>query len=383
MPKRGGSTWKSTRNGKTKWRAAVTLIDGKRLTSKDFDKEREAVAWMRQKEAEASKGLTYDAQRTTLAVFAKDWVAMKESKGLALSTIESYTRTLDIHILPYLGRVKMGDLNAARLQAYSAKIDKDGASNHTITLAFQILHGILKHAMKLQIIGYNPVNSVEVPIVSARPASIWNETQISQFLISVQGHPHEHLYAAEIVLGCRISELLALRWSDIDWDGSVSITKQISRPTRKSNVWTDKKPKTNNGIRKIKVDGSFLDRMREQQKLVDAMRKKAGPAWEENDLIFPVKSGHPLYRNLVTMEFKKLAGSAGVPVIRFHDLRHTNISLLLKHRVKPFEVAARAGDRLATILKTYAHYIPDDDNTASEIAGSFISLIEISKTYRT
>lgn len=371
MVKKGGSVWKDKNTGL--WRAAVTM-DGHRRSSPGFPLKREAEAWRRERLAEIERGLTYTAEKTTLSVFAEDWLTMKAAAGLAPNSIAAYRLSIDKHILPNLGRYKLGEITPARVQAYVNRLTKSGAGKPTARAALGVLNGILNHAVGLRVLGYNPAAAVQSPNERREPMQPWSDAEASRFMASIRGHRNEHLYACALATGARRSELVALRWSDLDWSGALRISQQLYRP--RGGGWQFAPTKSERGVRMLELDAAMLDRLRDQSERVHKMRLSAENKWQEHDFIFPTTVGSPISAIWLETEFLRLQEQAGVRQITLHGLRHTNISYLLMHGVPAPVVAQRVGDNLTTVLKTYAHFIPGLSSNADQVAGSLVTLVE-------
>ena len=95
--------------------------------------------------------------------------------------------------------------------------------------------------------------------------------------------------------------------------------------------WSFVEPKTRSGRRTIKLGEGVLQALREHLEWQQSERAAAGERWMDNDLIFPSKSGMLLDASNLRLEFARVLQQAGLPKIRFHDLRHTAASLMLNH----------------------------------------------------
>ena len=121
----------------------------------------------------------------------------------------------------------------------------------------------------------------------------------------------------------------------------------------------------------------LLDNERQHQE-----RKTAGDRWKENGLIFTDPSGQPIIASTLLRDYKALLKAAGLPVIRFHDLRHTAASLMLNHGVPVIVVSRRLGHARASItLDIYGHLIPSMQNEAAEIIDDLITPVPVSHPF--
>jgi len=341
------------------YRAQVS-VGGKRL-SHTSGNLRECQTWLRSMADQVEKGLTWSAAKTTLGELAEDWLEIKRSQ-LRLATQEQYTRMIQIYIKPGLGSVKLKDLSAARLQSFYHQLRDQGAGRRTIQLVHTVLHGVLKHALRLGLISVNWAELVEAPRPEKHEMQVWDESQVSLFLNRTTDSA---FYRLAFATGMRRGEIIGLKWIDLDWrSGTLTVRRQVYEP--EGGGWRFQEPKSRAGVRSIRLGPQILEMMRGQyNQAIPLARQLAGERWQENDLIFPSSNGKPRNGYEVSKKFRSLALSFGLPAIRFHDIRHTAASIMLMHGEPPVRVAAILGQGLAVLLSTYAHYIPDDSSRAA------------------
>jgi integrase len=156
----------------------------------------------------------------------------------------------------------------------------------------------------------------------------------------------------------RRGELLGLKWQDIDLlQEELSVRRTLSRG-RKSQLVVGT-PKTKSSVRSIALPSSavaLLVRLRDEQ---NKKRQVAGDAWHDDGFVFSNDLGQSIHPNFVARQFDKLIAAAGVPRIRFHDLRHTNATLLLAADIHPKIVQERLGhSTISMTLDLYSHAAP-------------------------
>jgi len=163
----------------------------------------------------------------------------------------------------------------------------------------------------------------------------------------------------------RRGESVGLRWKDVDLDGAcLSVNQQITDINGRSMVST---PKTKRGDRVVYLDGETVAMLRRQRDTQNLERTAWGPAWNEAGLVFTRQDGSPLRPEYVTRHFQALAQDAGLPVIRLHDLRHTNASLALEAGVDLKVVSQRLGhSQIAITADLYTHVNAGPGRAAAE-----------------
>jgi integrase len=168
-----------------------------------------------------------------------------------------------------------------------------------------------------------------------------------------------------VYTGARKGELLALQWSDIDFDGmKINISK--NRIYINGGNLIQNSTKGGEGRRNISIDSETLEILREHRKRQFQERLLAGSMWEETGFIFVTEMGRPIDYGTPTQLFTKTRKRLGLPDQRFHDLRHFHATQLLRAGVPLHVVAQRLGHRDAMVTATtYAHVTPDQALNAS------------------
>jgi integrase len=178
------------------------------------------------------------------------------------------------------------------------------------------------------------------------------------------------LYRLALATGMRRGEIVGLRWQDVDLDAArLAVVQQL--------VVVDgwrvevSEPKTARGRRVLDLDPATVQALRAHRDVQIAERAFMGPDYEDNDLVFCREDGRALHPDKVSQAFTRLARAAGLPPIRFHDLRHTYATLALAAGEYPKVLSERLGHASAAFtLDTYAHVIPSMQQAAAErIAG--------------
>jgi integrase len=189
--------------------------------------------------------------------------------------------------------------------------------------------------------------------------------QARRFLEQAHGDRLEALYALAITCGMRLGELLALRWSDVELEHGYLIVQRSLR--RSKGTWIYTEPKTVHGRRKLILTGIACEALHRHRARQATERLALGPIWNNNELVFTNEVGQPLPGTTIYRErFLPLCRHAGVPTIRFHDLRHTAATLLLLQGVNAKVVSEMLGHASVTItLNLYAHVLPDMQKDAA------------------
>lgn len=199
----------------------------------------------------------------------------------------------------------------------------------------------------------------------------WDAEQVRTFLGVVEGDSLYALWALEVSRGLRRGELLGLRWEDVDLNaGQLSVRQtpiQVGYDVQLST------PKTAKGTRTIPLDDHVVAALRKLRLRQQEDRLSWGPGWHDSGLVFTRENGEFVHPDSLTQMFRRHASRARLPKIRFHDLRHTAITLLLAHGVPVKVVSTWAGHaNIGITLDTYTHVIPAQEHHASEVMASLI-----------
>jgi integrase len=269
-----------------------------------------------------------------------------------------YTEFTTNYLVPHLGQIRLLELRAHHLDRMYANITVGLRGRSLSPSTIRRIHGVLRSALntavKRRLIPYNPAEHIELAPENPKRPKPWTPEQSQAFLQHVAEDRLANLYHLMLVTGMRRGETVGLRWEDVDLDGEcLFVIQQITDVNGRSMVST---PKTKRGQRLVPIDAETVAMLRRQRETQNLERAAWGPAWNEAGLIFTREDGRPLRPEYVTRHFQALALKAGLPVIRLHDLRHTNASLALSAGVDLKVVSERLGHfQLAITADLYTH----------------------------
>jgi integrase len=229
-----------------------------------------------------------------------------------------------------------------------------------------VLHVALQTTVKWGLLSRNVADAVSPPRAQRPEMHTWGEDDITRFLEAAKGTPYYALFYTAFFTGMRRSELLALRWQDVDFILSqVYVSRSLHQV--KDGSFAFRSPKTAKGRRTVALPPSailVLNEHREKQKLEHAM---LGIPLTDDDLVFSQLDGRPLLPDTVSHAWIKLVRHTGLKPIRFHDARHSHASLMLKQGIHPKIVQERLGhSTIAITLDTYSHVAPGLQEAAAK-----------------
>jgi integrase len=321
-------------------------------------------------------GHDIEGSKITLGEYLTQWLETSNI-DLRSSTKYQYGLTIKNHILPYIGDIRLKDLNLARIERHYAELGKANLSPRTIKLVHAVLHKSLKKAVKYGQIHKNPASGAALPRYRQSEMKVLDANQLTQFLITAQGSYYEALYHLAIHTGMRQGELFGLKWTDLRWQSSVlHVQRQARRvPGRK---WEFLEPKTSAGRRMITLGQGVLRVMQQHKARLTIHKAVAGDRWGEHDLIFPNRVGNPGDPSNLRKDFLTLLVKAGLPIIRFHDLRHTAASLMLNNGIPTIVVSKRLGHaKPSTTLDIYGHLYHEKQEEAARLMDELVTPIPV------
>ena len=356
---------KQTRRGvwRVRWDALPDPSTGERRQKQRtvHGTKAEAERVLREKEMEAERGYI-DPGNLTLAQYLGRWLEDYAKQHYKQSTYSSFEGTIRNHVIPSLGAVKLDRLQPLQLQnLYTSKLDS--LSPRSVQYIHSILRNALNRAVKWGLLTENPVDRVDAPSVPKSELDIWTLGQAMRFLAFIKGHRRYALYHLAITTGMRRGEILGLRWEDIG-DNSLRV-RQALMEDYSGQPYFDT-PKTSAALRTIPLSEEDVAALRQHRVYQAEDKLQAGQYYEDSGLVFATEVGTPLRPRNMVRQFKGLTEKAGLPEIRFHDLRHTHATALLEAGERPEVVQKRLGhSKITMVYDTYAHVLPSMQEEAT------------------
>ena len=369
MAKRGNNEGSIYKRSNGSWRAQISL-EGKRLSFSAKTRS-ECVEWLRRTTDLVDKGMTFQSHNLILKEYLSDWFSTKKNT-IKPKTAYDYARLLKNYIYPPLGNIKLKELTTHRITYFYAGMKRDGRGVRTIQIIHNILRSSLQDAVRNGIIGRNPCVGALVPKGNSHEMQVLTESQVTEFLIAAEDSHYKALYHLAITTGMRYSELIGLKWSDIDWDrGTLKVQRQLQYIPYQGYQFN--RPKTQSGIRTIVLGRTALSKLREHYN-ENAHDDKTG-----ENLIFINGIGTQIYFKRFQKDFKRVLRKAGLPNIRFHDLRHTAATLMIANGIPVVIVSKILGHSKPSVtMNIYAHASIEMQAEAAQLMENLVTPIPIS-----
>jgi integrase len=320
------------------------------------------------------KGTYVEPTRQDLATYLREWLPAVR-RTVRSGTWNSYRTNMELHVIPRIGTVPVQRLGAEHLNGLYAELlergrcdGRGGLSPRTVRYTHTILHRALRDAVRWGRLPRNVADLADAPRSKAPEIQTWHQEELKRFLDHIVA---DRLYAAWLLLattGLRRGELLGLSWQDVDLDaGRIVIRHALMSVGGKLSVSA---PKTSKSRRGLSLDATTTAALRAHRGRQLQERLAWGPDYQDAGFVFCREDGTPVRPDSFSRRFQTLAGTAGLPVIRVHDVRHTYASIALTAGTHPKVVADRLGhSTIGTTLDTYSHVVQSlEEHAAARVA---------------
>ena len=324
---------------------------------------------------EETKGLDVTkAGKYTVGTWMDEWFENYVKVKMRPSSHQTYRGYIDNHIKPNIGKIPLEKLTSLELQKFYKKLltngrierveskeQPKGLSPKTVRNIHQIIASAMKLAKEQKIIASDPTESCALPKLEHREMKTLPVEQLTSFLREAKESGVFEMYYVEMATGLRRGELLGLKWEDIDLDrGDLRVKRQIARINGEV---VDAPLKTKNAYRTLPLAEDTIQVLKQQKKKVGS-----------NPWVFPSPTGGPICPDSVLHMLHRVLKRAGLPKVRFHDLRHTFATLALQNGVDIKTVSGMLGHFSAGFtLDTYAHVTTAAQKEAAKTMGKVLA----------
>ncbi len=348
------------------YRAMIATPSGKRLTKSN--KNEEVVKdWLNEQRLLIGRGQHIDPHGVTLGHWIDEWLDTYAKHSVRPRTYDSYVSLL-AHTEPIRNKllVKLMPVHIQKL--YNSLSVLSGTTRKHLHYC---LSGCLKQAVINKLIHSNPIESVEAPKAKRKNIEIFTDEEIKKLMEAAEGYKYPVIIHIAFGTGMRISEILALEWTDFDMKNNKVTIQRTVHYSMSAGTHTQE-TKTENSRRTIEL---FPDTMREIKKhqLKYGQDGKSG-------LLFPAIHGkHIPPTTYLRYYFKPIREKVGIEK-GFHAFRHTHATQLIAAGVPIQEVSRRLGhSRVSTTLDIYTHAVETDEAKAMKAMGGIYKRIKAVK----
>jgi integrase len=304
------------------------------------------------------QGLPVAVERQTVADFLLDWLKTAEST-IRPSTFVRYAQITRDYLIPSLSRTPLRELTPQHVQTVLDWHVKQGAlSSRSIAHIRGTLRIALNRACKWNLIGRNSAALAEPPKVKRFRIEPLSPEQARQLLEAAKGNRLEALYAVALALGLRAGEILGLTWQNIDLEhGQLTVLQALQRQKGRGLVTVE--PKTDRSRRTLMLPAPLIAALKAHRVRQLEQRLAAGSRWRDSGFVFTSSVGSGLEPRNLHRSFKAMLARAGLPDVRFHDLRHSAASLMLAQGVPLRVVMEVLGhSSIGITANVYSHVMP-------------------------
>ena len=317
--------------------------------------------------------------RMTLGEWMEKWLDEYMIFAIRESTLDSYRNITKNQVKKHIGHKPLSSLTTADIQRFYNKIKKEGRmkpkrdgsyelADSMVRKIHMMLHEALDTAVRERLIAKNPTNGTTIPKTNYPEKQILGDEQLETFLEEIKKEEYWcDFFYVEVMVGLRRGEICGLKWSDIDFSAN-KLRVERSVGIKKGGGISIGETKTNTGIRTIIMPPSVSD-------VLQRRKQMAISVWVFPSFLNPEQPIHPeaAYRKL-----KVILKHAELPMIRFHDLRHTFATHAMKGGVDAKTLSGILGHTNASFtLDTYTHVTSDMQKNASAVVGNMMQKIMI------
>lgn len=338
----------------------------KRKWEGSWDSKREAEKVLRSRIDEQESTFDRKTDSSTMAVYLRHWLDSYCASHLAPNTISGYRVNIEKHIIPYIGPIPLNRLQPKDIQGLYTRLLQGRLSGTSVRYVHNNLHKALNAAVKAQLIPRNPADLVDPPKVDRYEAQTLTP---DQSVILVNACAGTELYLPVLLaltLGLRRGEALGLQWVDVDLTAkTVTVRHSASFPKGGFVLGTTK---TKNSRRTLMTPEILEAALKSALTKQTEEAQRFGSGYNAHNLVCCRPDGSPLTSNALQHQFRELLGKLGLPPIRFHDLRHTNATLMLRNAVPAKIVSAMLGhSSIGITLDTYSHVMTEMQSGAVSV----------------
>ncbi|MBY0124411.1 site-specific integrase [Bacillus sp. S/N-304-OC-R1] len=285
--------------------------------------------------------------------YVEDWFYGEYAHVIKYQTFKVRQALLNKHIVPHLGDKYLHEITGQKIVELLAQKDREGYSKSTVGSVHNFLSTLFRSAVKKGYLDKNPIRFMNMVKAPNRIPVILSESEIEKFLEATYSEGEGMMYEFGLSTGLRLAEILALSWSDLDFDHQTIIVKKIvdAGIGGKQNI-----VEIRSNFRQVMIPSHLLPKLQKHKEEQQLIKEELGDRYGDAlGLVFPKKGGGVQSPSTVRARFNRLVDKANISKINFHDLRKTHASLLVKAGVPLYLVSKQLGYKS---VDTLYHFLP-------------------------
>lgn len=353
---------------------AGKYADGRRRQKwkSGFKTKKEAEKALRALIEEEENSFVKKQEHCSLGVYLQEWLNSYCEGRLARNTINGYRVNIENHIIPHIGSIPLCDLQPEQIQAMYTQLQSKGLSGTTVLYVHRVLRKALNTAIKSRKLRYNITDYVEAPAKAKFRPSVLRQDEILKLLEHTKDTEVFIPVLLAVTLGLRRGESLGMKWSDIDFQQGTLQVQRTATTYKGGVIYSD--VKTANSHRTLCIPQHVMIYLLEHKEKQRLQGDRMGEGFNVDNLVTCRADGSPVTSNILDKVFKRALQAAELPRIRFHDLRHTNATLMLQKNIPAKIVSSMLGhSSIGITLDTYSHVITEMQQPAIDVIEQLFS----------
>lgn len=340
---------------------------GARRRASVFGRTRlEVVGKLRQLQAQRAAGLPVVDGRTTVGSYLNRWLETVQPR-VRPATHVRYKGIVTGQLVPSIGRIRLAALQPQQVAGMLAQLQRDGLAPRTVHHARAVLRTALSDAERLGVVTRNVAKLTEAPRVPSPAPRVLSPAEARAVLEAMSDPELRRLATVAVNTGLRQGELLGLRWSDVDLRApELHVTMALQRLGGETRL-VETKSRTSR--RTVPLTADAVEALSQERRVQLEARLAAGGRWTEPipGLVFTTATGAPRSPSAVTHQFAESLAAAGIPHLRWHDLRAAFGGLMLASGSDLATVSSLLGhSSIAITASTYAGVLPSLKKDAAQ-----------------
>lgn len=338
-----------------------------------FRTRKDAEAWFIRTESDRLGGFHGTPESLTVSGYMETWLASRPYGKPSAGTLRNYRDLNRLYIVPYIGGVRLARLDSLTLQRWHNQLRAKPIRASTVRNVHTLLSSALSTAVDNGMLHRNPCRLAPPPKPERPERTRLDADQIRAFLAASDGHKLGLLYRTAIFTLMRPGELVALKWSDINWQRQTIHVHRTRRRNEDRAFFLGDGAKTDAGNRTVVIHDELLQRLRRHRTKQMEHRLQYEELWHDNDLVFCRDDGTMVRNTTMTTALSAICERAGVPRVTPHQLRHSGATLMVEMNENLKVISERLGH--ASIAMTADVYLGVSENLQRQVSDRMAAVL--------